>query len=246
MRRFAAVLVLIALGSPACSAGASRSQNQSAPIASFSRPSPHAMPFSVAASDEVTDIEGPLRSGHAPCPADVTAEGLPPGHPPVDLLNQAGGSPTGERSPPEEAPLLAWRAPERWQSVPNTNAMRLATYRVPGAPGDDDAELSVVQAGGSVSANAARWMGQFDEASRSAAKVATRKVGVLDVTVVEVQGNYAGGMGMDRSSRSGWAMRGAIVPTAGMPFFFKLTGPVRSVSAASAEFDVLIGSLVPR
>jgi hypothetical protein len=121
--------------------------------------------------------------------------------------------------------------------------MRLATYRVPRAAGDtEDAELSVTQAGGSVGANADRWVGQFDAASQKTAKRSTRNVGTLTVTLVEVQGKFEGGMGKDGGA--GWALLGAIVETPGMPHFFKLTGPAKTVLAAHAEFDGMIGTLV--
>jgi len=125
--------------------------------------------------------------------------------------------------------------------------MRLATYTVPRAPGDAiDAELSITRAGGSVDANADRWIGQFDAAGQQAAKKTSRKVGTLDVLVVEVQGTYSGGMGRDSTPQAGWALLGAIASTPDMPHFFKLTGPAKSVLAARKEFDALIGSLVQR
>jgi hypothetical protein len=142
---------------------------------------------------------------------------------------------------------LVWTAPARWQSVPNASTMRLATYRVPRAPGDtEDAELSIMQAGGSVDANVQRWVGQFDAAGQKTAKTSKRKVGALEVTIVEVQGTYSGAMGKEPSSGVGWALLGAIVSTPDMPHFFKLTGPAKTVLAARSELDAMIGSLAQR
>jgi hypothetical protein len=179
----------------------------------------------------------------------ATEEGedeLPPGHPPIDSLQQA--SVAADRPPAEgadETPLQ-WTAPSRWQSVANTNSMRLATYRIPRASGDTaDAELSITRAGGSADANADRWVGQFDADARKSARRSVRRVGSLDVVIVEVQGTYSGGMGKE-GSQPGWALLGAIVPTPGMPYFFKLTGPGKSVVAARAEFEAMVGSLVQR
>lgn len=124
--------------------------------------------------------------------------------------------------------------------------MRLATYRVPRADGDkDDAELSVTQAGGSVDANVERWIGQFDAEGQKTAKRTTRKVGSLDVTIVEVQGTYSGGMGKAPAAGEKWALLGAIVGTPGMPHFFKLTGPAKTVLAARGELDALVSSVKP-
>lgn len=185
----------------------------------------------------------------AAMPMDMNegTEQLPPGHPPIDSIEQGGAPMAALEAPPAGQTPLEWKAPARWQLVPNASTMRLATYRVPRAAGDaDDAELSITQAGGSVDANAERWLGQFDAASRKTANRSTRKVAALEVTIVWVQGNYSAGMSMDSSSRSGWALLGAIVATPGMPHFFKLTGPAKSVAAARAEFDAMIASLVLR
>jgi hypothetical protein len=174
-------------------------------------------------------------------------EPLPPGHPPIDSTNPTGPEMVGTGTPAAGERPVDWQAPRRWQPVANASTMRIATYRVPRAPGDpDDAELSITQAGGSVDANAERWIGQFDASGQKAAKRSQRKVGLLEVTKVEVEGTYSGGMGKDSSPRSGWALLGAIVLLPGMPVFFKLTGPARTVREARAEFDSTIGSLAAR
>jgi hypothetical protein len=174
---------------------------------------------------------------------------LPPGHPPIDdrTPQPIGAMGSMDDTPPAEEASLEWKAPTRWQLVPNTSTMRLATYRIPRAPGDaSDAELSIIRAGGSAEANAERWVGQFDEAGQKTARRTTRGVGLAEVAIVEVRGTYSGGMGTGGSSQPGWALIGAIVLTAGTPYFFKLTGPEKSVHAARSEFDALIGSLVRR
>lgn len=195
-----------------------------------------------------------------PLSAPVTPEpGLPPGHPPADLPPghppasdlPPGHPPLGAEGAPSAAPAevaaLEWKAPARWQAVPNASSMRLATYRIPRAEGDaQDPELSVTQAGGSVDANVERWIGQFGEEGRKTAKRTTRKIAGLDVTIVEVEGTFAGGMGAAADAEKGWALLGAIVSTPGMPHFFKMTGPAKSVKAARAELDELLGSLSTR
>lgn len=125
--------------------------------------------------------------------------------------------------------------------------MRLATYRIPHAPGDaEDPEVSVMQAGGTVDANAKRWIEQFDAEGQKTAKRSTRKVNGLEVTIVEVDGKYSGGMGAGAREQENWSLVGVIVATPGMPHFFKVTGPTKSVKAARAEVDELIGSLSTR
>jgi hypothetical protein len=193
--------------------------------------------------DEESDE--PLPPGHPPTTSSMGGRAgmaLPAGHPPVDPKQPAG--PIEAPAAADEDTPLRWTAPARWQVMPNPSNMRLATYRVPRAPGDAaDGDLSVTRAGGSAEANIERWIGQFDESARQTARRTTRKVGSLDVSIVEIQGTYTAGMGAGGSAQTGWALLGAIVLTPGTPHFFKLTGPAKSVLAARTEFDALIGSL---
>lgn len=201
----------------------------------------------------------------APVPEvdEVPEQGeLPPGHPPIDDPSSASPGAAGTRvagpgSMGQAAGAggtgvgeLAWKAPARWQSAPNPSSMRLATYKIPRAPGDAaDAELSVTRVGGSIEDNAERWVRQFDAAGQQTAKITTRTFGAVQVRMVEVQGTYSGGMGMGgqgQGPQAGWALLGAIVPTSDSPYFFKMTGPSKSVLAARAELDALLSSLAPR
>lgn len=209
------------------------------------------------AEPEVTET---LAATHADSP-NAPSE-MPPGHPSVDPLPPGHPGAAGEL-PPGHPPLdegatfaastaaaeheLAWKTSERWELVPSTSSMRLATYRIPKQEGDAEApEMSVTRAGGSVDANAQRWIDQFGPEATKTAQRTTRKVGELEVTIVEVEGKFAGGMGSAARDEDSWALLGAIVSTPGMPYFFKLTGPTKSVKAAKPEFDALISSLALR
>jgi hypothetical protein len=169
--------------------------------------------------------------------------GLPPNHPPIDR----GSSPQGTVLPAsDEAPALAWEVPRGWQTIPNPNAMRLATYRVT-ADSTDAPEVSVARAGGTAEANIQRWLDQFDQ--RGADKRTQMRVHGLDVTIVEVSGTYMGGSmmpGAQSASHPGWTLVGAIVPTATSAYFFKLLGPTAKVQTARASFDALVASFAPR
>lgn len=238
------VLGLVAIvGAGAFAAGRSGSPAATASESSSPSPPAAALPMATAERDE------PLPPGHPPTTGTGARppEGLPAGHPHVDSTDPAGAPMAPVDSPATAQSSLEWKAPARWQAVPNASTMRLATYRVPRAPGDsEDAELSITQAGGSVEANAVRWVGQFDAAGQKTAKRSTRKVGALEVAIVEAQGSQSDGMGAEPRSGAGRALLGAIVSTPGMPHFFKLTGPAKSVLAARAEFDAMIASVVQR
>jgi hypothetical protein len=124
--------------------------------------------------------------------------------------------------------------------------MRKATYKIPKAAGDpEDAELTVTQVGGTIDANIERWVGQFGGAKDSL-KRTREKVGTFDVTVVELAGKFAGS-GMPgappAAPKDNWALLGAIVEPLDPPYFFKMTGPKKTVAAARADFDRLVKSL---
>jgi hypothetical protein len=170
--------------------------------------------------------------------ATTTSTALPPGHPPVESTAATTTLPSPGASAESS---LSWKVPAKWQTVPNASTMRLATYRV-----GTDAEMAVSQAGGAVDANVDRWVNQFGPDAKKNAKVTTKKVSGLDVTIVEVEGTFGGGMGPGQGAKEGWALLGAIVATPGMPHFFKLTGPAKTVKAARPELDELVASLTTK
>lgn len=202
-----------------------------------------------AAGDPPAEVASPMPRSAPPIPDNATTADLPSGHPAI--APGAGLAPpsVGARADGggAESPSLAWKTPARWQSVPNASTMRLATYKIPRAPGDAaDAEMSVMQAGGTVDANVERWVGQFDAEGQKTAKRTTKKVGALEVTIVEVEGTFSGGMGPASGPQAGSALLAAIVATPDMPHFFKMTGPAKTVKAARAELDALVASFTSR
>ncbi|MBX3221305.1 MAG: hypothetical protein KF795_12350 [Labilithrix sp.] len=139
---------------------------------------------------------------------------------------------------------IAWEAPKAWESVPNANTMRKATYKIPKVAGDtEDAELTVSAAGGGVEANIQRWSGQFGNAE---AKTEPRSPNGLKVTVVEIKGTFAsGGMGMmggPTTSKDKYMLIGAVVDGGDRQHFFKMTGPEKTVTAAKKDFDAFVAS----
>jgi hypothetical protein len=152
-----------------------------------------------------------------------------------------GGSPTA-------AAGLAWTLPAGW-SVEPPRSMRVATYAVPAAGDDKEgAECAVYYfgkgQGGGVEANLQRWIAQFQPETKS--KRSTRKVDGMPVTLADVSGTYTahgGSMGQAGAPVTGWRLLGAIVEGPEGAVFFKLTGPEKTVAAASKGFDALVGSL---
>ena len=186
-----------------------------------------------------TQVEQAVSNTHEPPPGHpATGTELPPNHPPIDAVVPAAPS-----APPDGVEL-AWVAPSRWQSVPNASSMRLASYKIPRVKGDsDDAELSVMQAGGSVDANIERWVGQFGEDGKRTLRRSKERIAGLDVILVQLQGTFSGGMAKDARPIPDAALLGAIVVTPGSAHFFKMTGPARTVLAANDELHQLVASL---
>ena len=151
---------------------------------------------------------------------------------------------------PSSGAGLAWEVPKGWESAPSASSMRLATYRLPKAPGDAEApELGVFYfgagQGGSVESNVARWLSQFTPEKGSKKPEPRREtVNGIPVTRVDTQGTYASGMpGGPTTPKSGWALEGAIAEGPEGAVFFKLTGPKKSVEKARASFAALVASL---
>jgi hypothetical protein len=175
--------------------------------------------------------------------------------PEPDRSPQPASAPSSEpttRSAPATPPAgatvraddVAWDAPAAWQTVPNANTMRKATYKIPRAAGDtEDAELTVSSAGGGVEANIKRWAGQFGNVSP---KTENKTVHDLKVTLVEIQGTYASGGGMmggATTPKDKYMLLGAVVDGGDRQHFFKMTGPEKTVTAAKKDFDSLVASL---
>jgi hypothetical protein len=171
----------------------------------------------------------PTPSRPAPAPAPAAAPSSAP---------NAGGLTWSEAAP------LVRRTPK--------SSMRAAEY---GVSGDEHAELSVFyfgpDQGGSVESNVSRWLGQITQPdgsdSASKAKRSTRDVGGISVALVEVAGNYSGGMAMPGAPapapQPDALLLGAIATGPNGPVFFKLVGPRDAVERSRAAFDQMIASL---
>jgi hypothetical protein len=163
---------------------------------------------------------------------------LPPNHPPIGGAVAPQGSPPPADSAP---PAIVWKMPDAWREAPNPNAMRLATYRVPGS-----VEVSVSRAGGSTDANIQRWLAQFEDIARDTR--AEKNVHRLQIVTVDIAGTYVGGgmtMGGPPEPKHDWAMVGAIVESPSPPYFFKMMGPAAAVHAARPLFDRLLETIAP-
>ena len=147
---------------------------------------------------------------------------------------------------------VAFKVPAKWSAQAPKSAMRRAQLSAPGSAGA--AELIVYffgpQGAGTSQENLDRWIGQFSNPDGSAvsnAKQASSKVSGMDITRLEVAGQYAGGMnpaGQQQPGQANQRLIAAIVNTQSGPYYFKFLGPSATVTENAATFDGLISSIV--
>jgi hypothetical protein len=182
---------------------------------------------------------------------------LPDGHPPLDAMGGAAGAMTPQLAPPAPGTGtghagLSWNAPSGWESQVPSSAMRRAQYRVPGPGGDGECVVFYFGPGegGDPKANALRWASQFQPAGgvspEQALKTGELKVGDIPVMTVEVAGTYIGGgamMGGPSQPRPDYMLLGAVAEGPDANWFFKFTGPAKTVETQRAAFGELLKSL---
>ena len=149
---------------------------------------------------------------------------------------------------------LQFEAPLEWAQIDTSSPLRVAQFGLPRAPGDsEDAELVVFYfggEGGAVKANLERWTNQMLQPDgRSSSDVATTTsfdVAGMSVTVLDVPGIYSAevqpGSGM-RYYKRGFRLKAAVVETSAGPYFFKLTGPGRTVREWESGFNALLATV---
>ncbi|HYK89102.1 MAG TPA: hypothetical protein VE398_10050 [Acidobacteriota bacterium] len=168
------------------------------------------------------------------------------------LKPDAAHSPSGAAAGPASG-SLKFTAPAGWVSEQPSSSMRKAQYRLPRAQGDsEDAEMVVFYfqgGGGGVQANIDRWIGQFSKPDGSPAndiaKVTKKVVHDVPVTMVDVNGIYSGAMGPMGSSspaKSNYRMLAAVAEASDGPWFFKLTGPEKTVTHWESSFASFVDS----
>jgi hypothetical protein len=149
---------------------------------------------------------------------------------------------------------LTFTAPADWKSAPPTSRMRVAEFLVPPADGDREQTTVVVYyfggQGGSADANIDRWIGQMQQPdgqpSKDVAVRSDRTINSLKISMVDVSGTFVAQMSpgsAEHHNKPGFRMRAAVVETPGGPYYVKLTGPAKTVGAASSAYDQFLGSL---
>ncbi len=155
-------------------------------------------------------------------------------------------------------PGIGGQAPAEWTSQAATGQFRLSQFTVPAAPGEKAPATFIIfhfgkNGGGSVPDNVKRWRGML-KAEASTPDPLAVKEGVterkgLRITSLDLTGTY-----QERpfpasdqiTPRPGYRMLAAVVETTGEngegPFFLRLVGPGKSVTAAKAGWDKVLAS----
>lgn len=151
-------------------------------------------------------------------------------------------------------PSLQFDVPRDWIQLEPSSPMRTAQFQLPRVDSDsEDAECVVYYfggEGGTVEANLERWTHQMlqpdDQPSADVATTTSYEVAGMQVTVLDVPGIFSAevqpGSKMHYYKR-GFRLKAAVVETPDGPFFFKLTGPDRTVTRWNPTFVALVDSV---
>jgi hypothetical protein len=205
-----------------------------------------------APADGRGEQSAPAQAPGAPAQSADTAQPAPSGMQPGAMPSgHAAMLPAVEPGSGEGETGLAWDTPSNWVAEPPANSMRRAQYRIPGAGGD--AELVVFyfgpNQGGPPLDNAKRWAMQFTQPDGrdplAALKTRTDEINGIPALMVETTGTYNSGTmsGGPAVAMDNWALIGVIAQGGDANWFFKLTGPQKTVTAERAAFEKMIGSL---
>lgn len=139
---------------------------------------------------------------------------------------------------------FASTVPGSWTPSQPSSTMRVAQFSLPAAGGADVGELAAyffpTGQGGSHQANIERWASQFTGADGKPVtpKISTSKSGDTEVTVVELQGTYARGVGMGPAgeAKSDQTLMVAMVETTIGRITLQMYGPSKTLSAQRDSF----------
>ncbi|MFQ5739825.1 MAG: hypothetical protein ACE5JX_12500 [Acidobacteriota bacterium] len=172
----------------------------------------------------------------------------------AEQLDHSGGpAPTASASPTPSGEVQ-YSVPTGWVQETPASRMRKDQYRLPRAEGDvEDAQLVVFHfpgQGGTVQANVDRWIGQFTKADGSPvsdlAQVTKKEVNGVPITILQVSGTYHQSMGgpmAPRTAKKNYRLLGAIVDRPNGPWFFKLTGPEKTIARWEQSFQQFTASI---
>ena len=142
---------------------------------------------------------------------------------------------------------LKFSIPKSWKKGDVAKPLRLADFSIPAAEGDRESAELVISGpfGGTVDANVQRWIDQFEGNGR-AVKLTKGKAPQGEYIFAEISGTYKKPDGPPILRKSvaapGYRMQGVILTNSGGNYFFKLTGPDKTVAAQADAFRASFGA----
>ena len=139
--------------------------------------------------------------------------------------------------------------PDSWMRETPSSSMRLAQFNFSDEYGR--CELVVFAGiGGSVDANLDRWLGQFrgpdNESVADHATISHEHSGDLEINFVYAEGTYLQsgmGMGGPTGEKPNYGLMAAILTVVDGPYYFKCTGPKKTLDNYLNSFETFIRSL---
>lgn len=149
---------------------------------------------------------------------------------------------------------VKFTAPGTWIDLKKKTQFVEVELKVPHVEADEsDARLTFSRAGGSVTANVARWQGQFKQPDNVATSERTKsekmKIADQDTTVVDIMGTFlqsSGGpfSGKPAVEKANYRMLAAIIATENDgQCFVKLIGPKATVDKNAEAFMKMVKSM---
>lgn len=152
---------------------------------------------------------------------------------------------------------LILKTPAEWKSVKSTSSIVQFEFAAPAseAKAENQARITVMGAGGSVSDNIDRWYSQFDQpdgsSTKDKSKVEKMEVAGQTIHLVDIPGTFKntgrGGPFAPQKApvmNENYRMLGAIIETKNMgQHFFKITGPTATVEKLKGGFRKMLEGL---
>lgn len=199
----------------------------------------------------------PAPSQTAQVPAPSAPASAAPAAPAAPAGGDSGVGPISSRGEVAEAAApvagtkLDFQLPAGWVSEAPSSSMRLAQASIPGpgGPGEMGVFYFGPGHGGGVEDNLSRWVGQM-EAGAGTAKPerGTLEANGLKISWIDVHGTLKpSSMGMGPSTPVADArLFGAVVEGTGGPWFFKVTGPDKTLGPQREPFFTMLKGLHPK
>ena len=172
---------------------------------------------------------------------------------PKELTNTSIQSqPSSNTSQVQKDTNLNYTAASGWIRQQPSSSMRHDQYELPGPKGVEAATLAIFKGiGGSISSNIDRWKKQFvlppNGSDPDSVRKESKVINQIPVHIVAVQGTYLKPrmpMMMDgpKVELKNYALLAAIAETKDGLWFFKITGPEKTVMMWQNDFDNFIGT----